>query len=121
MRELFPATCHKSNHAAGLVGSGFSMLVHIHENGIVEQSAIAFGNGFKLADQVSELFDMPAADVAKDSLTLLARLARSLSIFMGIVVVARCGVSQPWEACQTLALGQHIASHACLSGGQSIG
>ena len=78
------------------------------------------GIDLSFADQVSELFDVPAADVAKDSLTFLARLARSLSVFMGVVVVARCSMSEPWEACQPLALGQHVASHACLSGGERI-
>ena len=40
---------------------------------------------------------------------------------MGVVVMARGGMAQPWEARQPLALGQHVASHAGLAGGQSIG
>src|SRR5262249_24404831 len=88
---------------------------------VIQQSAVAFRNGFELGYEVRKLLDVPAANITKNALPFLASLARSLSILVGVVVVAGGSVAEPGESCQALALGQHIAGHARLAGSEGIG
>ena len=48
-------------------------------------------------------------------------LAGRLAVLVRVVVMARGGVAEPREARQALALGQHVAGDARLSGRQGIG
>ena len=95
--------------AVVLVGVGLGMLVDHYQSGVVEQVAVAFRRRFHLRDQIRELLNMPAADVAEN-----AHAARRLDLAVGVFVVALRGVPEPREARQPLALRQHVGSHARL-------
>src|SRR5260370_39974509 len=81
---------------------------------------VAFRNGFELAHQVGELLDVPSADIAENPLAFLALFARSLPVFMRVIVVARGSMAQPWEAGYSLTFRQHVAGHAGLTCGEGI-
>ena len=97
--NLALASGDQSNHAAALVRTGFGVLVHVHQHRVVEQRAVAFRNGLELRDQVSELLHVPAADIAEDPLAFLAPFARRLAVFVGVIVMARGGMAEPWKPC----------------------
>ncbi len=66
--------------AVVLVVVGFGMLVNVDDRGAVEQVAVAFRSRLQLAEQIRELFDVPAADVAHDALAVGAARSRSLAV-----------------------------------------
>jgi hypothetical protein len=61
--EAAGVTCQERGHAAGLVGVGFGVLVHINEQGVIEQGAFAFWNRLQFRQQVGALLDVPAIDM----------------------------------------------------------
>src|SRR5262249_53620800 len=106
--NLILAACDQSDHAAGLMRAGLGVLMHVHQDGVVQQGAVAFRYGFELGDQISELLYVPAANIAQDALSFFASFARRLSILVGVVVMPRGSMAKPGESRQSLALGQHI-------------
>ena len=56
---------------------------------MIEQRAVAFGNGFQPRQQVSKFLNVPAADVAQDALPVHAVGARRFAVRVGVIVMAR--------------------------------
>src|SRR6185312_667163 len=71
-----------------LVGIGFGVLVSVMDTAIVEQGTVAFGDRFQFAEEIGELLDVPAADVAKHALSFHAIRSRSLAVRVRVIVVA---------------------------------
>src|SRR5258708_28929329 len=94
--------------------------MHEYEQRVIEDHAIPFRNGSELPDEIGELLHMPAADIAQDALALRSGSSRRLSVFMCVIVMTCCRMSQRREARQALALGQHVAGDTGLPGRQSI-
>src|SRR6476660_5274883 len=88
--------------------------------GVVEQVARAFGCRLHATDEIGELFHVPAADVAHDPLAVRAIGSRRFAVAVGIVVVTRSSVPQPWETRQSLALREHVGCYARLTGGKRV-
>ena len=83
------------DHAACLMKVGLGVLVHEDQQRVVQKRARAFRNRLQLADQVRELFHVPAADVAQNALAFGPACARRFAVLMGVVVVPRGGVAEP--------------------------
>src|SRR6478672_9505494 len=97
------------------------MFVHEYQQSIIEDRAVAFGNGPEFPDEIGELLHMPAANVAQDALALRSGCSRRLSVLVSVIVMTRGRMSEPRKARQSLALGQHVARDTGLPGCQSIG
>ena len=89
----------------GLAMYGFGVLVYVHQGGVVQQGMVAFRDGFELGHQVGELRDVPSADITENPLAFLAPFARSLPVFMRVIVMARGGMAKPGKPRQSLTLG----------------
>src|SRR4051794_23406908 len=93
----------------------FRMLVYVNKAGTIEYVAVAFGSRFQFAEKISELLDVPPADVAHDALPVGACRAGSFAISMRIVVMPGCRVAEPRKTRKPLALGKHVGSDPGLS------
>ena len=93
-----------------LVRIGLGVLVHEQGARVIEQRAVPFGNRLQSGDQVGELLDMPAVNIAHDPLS-----GRRRRLTMGVTVVSIVRISHPREPREPLTLGQHVGGHARLA------
>jgi hypothetical protein len=113
--EASGMTRDDGGHAAGLMRVGFGVLVNVDEQRAIEHVAVTLRHRLELADEIGELFDVPAADIAHDALSL-----GTVGPSVGVIVVTDGGVSQPGEPGQALALREHVGRDARLPRGQRV-
>jgi len=87
-----PLGRNQRGQAVALVGISFGVLVDVQRAGVIEERAVAFGNRLELGQEVGELLDVPAVDVAHDPLAF-----GRFDAAVRVLVVPLIGVAEPGE------------------------
>src|SRR4029077_16613944 len=67
---FYPAAGDQHGQAVALMWIGLGVLVHVHAAGVIEKVSIALGCGLHALQEVRKFLDVPAGDVAQNTLLL---------------------------------------------------